>query len=128
MRKTLKTTKGELKHAAIVTIIRAFLFALLGALAAGAVTMLLLRALRYRWCTSLLAGASCLGFGAIVVLASGLWLWQSLDVKAFKQAKITLGNGRVLARSVHRFRNDIDVNTIIEDLSNLVANGDRDKR
>ena len=127
VRKTLKTTKEDLKHAAIVTIIRAFLFALLGALAAGAVTMLLLRALRYRWRTSLLAGASCLSFGAIVVFASGLWLWQSLDVKAFKQAKITVGSGRVLARSVHRFRNDIDVNTIIEDLSNLVANGDRDK-
>ena len=126
-RKTLETTKGGLKHAAIVTIIRAFLFALLGALAAGAVIMLLLRALRYRWRTSLLAGAACLGFGAIVVLASGLWLWQSLDVKAFKQAKITLGSGKVLTRSVQRFRNDLNVNTIIEDLSNLVAKGNQDK-
>ena len=34
----------------------------------------------------------------------------------------------MLSRSVQRFRNDIDVNTIIEDLSNLVAKGDQDKR
>jgi ABC-type Fe3+ transport system permease subunit len=128
VKQTLKTTKRELKHAAIVTLIRAFLFALLGALAAGAVLMLLLRALRYGWRTSLLAGAACLGFGAIVVAASGLWLWQSLDIKAFKRAKITLGSGRVLVRSVERFRNDSKVNTIIEDLSNLVAKGDRNKR
>jgi hypothetical protein len=55
-----------------------------------------------------------------------VWLWESLDVKAFKQTKITLGSGKLLVRSVQRFRNDRDVNTIIEDLSNLVATGDRD--
>jgi hypothetical protein len=128
VRQTIKKTKRELKRAAIVTFVRAFLFALLGALAAGAVVMLLLRALRYRWKPSLLAGGACLAFGVIVVAASGLWLWQSLDIKAFKRAKITLGSGKVLTRSVERFRNDGRVNTIFQDLSHLIAKGDRVKR
>ncbi len=46
VRKTLKKAKSELKTAAIITAVRAFLFALLGALAAGAVVMLLLRSAR----------------------------------------------------------------------------------
>ena len=122
---TIKKTKRQLRDAAIITFVRAFLFALLGALAAGAVVMLLLRSLSYRWQTALLAGAGCLAFGVVVVGASGLWLWQSLDIKAFKQAKVTLGNGKVLTRSVGRFRDDSGVSSVVQDLSRFLHEGDQ---
>jgi hypothetical protein len=125
IKKTLKTTKHELKRAAIITFVRAFLFALAGALAAGAVLMLLLRALRYPWRTGLLAGGACFGFAVVLVAASGLWIWQSLDIKAFKRSKVTLGSGKVLVRSVDRFRNDNRVSAILKDLSHFIAKGDQ---
>jgi hypothetical protein len=127
VRKTIKTTKRELKHAAIFTILRAFLFALLGAAAAGGIVILFLRANRYRWRTSLVAGGACLGFAVVVVAASGLWLWQSFDIKQFRNAKITSGTGKVLVRNVERLRNDHRVKAILRDLSHLVAKGDREK-
>ena len=123
IRKTLKKAKSELKTAAIITAVRAFLFALLGALAAGAVVMLLLRSFGCRWRQGLLAGGACLAFGFVVAGASGLWLWQSLDLKAFKRAKVTLGSGSVLTNSVERFRNDMRVNSVIQDLSHLIERG-----
>jgi len=125
VKETLKTTKRQLKTAAIITVARAFLFALLGALAAGAVVMLLLRVLSHRWRTALLAGAACLAFGVVVLGTSGLWLWQSLDIKAFKQAKVTLGSGKVLARNISRFRDDGKVSSVLQDLSHLVRSGER---
>jgi hypothetical protein len=124
-RKTLRKTKSDLKWAAIITGIRAFLFALLGALVAGAIVMLVLRSFGFLWKQALVAGAACLAFGAVVVATSGLWLWQSLDIKAFKHPKITLGSGRVLTNSVDRFGNDAQVNTVIQDLSHLVQRGSR---
>ena len=123
VRETIRTTKRELKHAAITTFVRAFLFSLLGALAAGALVLLLLRSLRYRWRTALLAGGGCLAFGLVVVGASGLWLWQSLDVTEFKHAQITLGNGKVLRRSVSGFRDDNASGTVFQDLSRLLRSG-----
>lgn len=128
VRKTLKKAKSELKTAAIITVARAFLFALLGALAAGAVVMLLLRSFGYRWRQGLLAGGACLAFGIVVMGTSGLWLWQSLDLKAFRRAKVTLGSGKVLTNSVERFRNDRKVNSIIQDLSHLIERGDQPER
>lgn len=126
--KTLKKTKHDLKIAAILTAVRAFLYALLGALVAGGIIALLLRAFGYRWKEGLLAGAACLGFAVVLVGTSGLWLWQSLDVKAFKHAKITLGSGKVLTRDVARFRNDKGVNSVLQDLSHLVQGGERSRR
>jgi len=128
IRKTLKKAKSELKTAAIITAVRAFLFALLGALAAGAVVMLLLRSFGYRWRQGLLAGGACLAFGIVVVGTSGLWLWQSLDLKAFKRAKVTLGSGKALTNSVERFRNDRKVDSVIQDLSHLIERGDHPER
>jgi hypothetical protein len=128
VKKTLKKTKSELKTAAIITAVRAFLFALLGALVAGAIVMLILRSFGFVWKQALVAGAGCFAFGAIVVGTSGLWLWQSLDIKAFKRAKITLGSGKVLTNSVDRFRNDQRVNTIFQDLSQLVQRGETSRR
>jgi hypothetical protein len=125
VKETLKTTKRQLKTAAIITVVRAFLFALLGALAAGSVVMLILRVLSYRWRTALLAGAACLAFGVVLLGTSGLWLWQSLDIKAFKQAKVTLGSGEVLTRNISRFRDDGKVSSVLQDLSHLVKSGER---
>jgi len=117
---TLKKTKSQLKTAAIITFVRAFLFALLGALAAGAIVMLVLRVLDYPWKTALIAGGGCLALGVVVVGTSGLWLWQSLTISAFKQTTVTLGSGKVLTRNVVRFRNDGQVNTVLQDLSHLI--------
>ena len=123
VRQTIRTTKRELKHAATITFIRAFLFALDGALVAGLFVILLLRTLGSGWRTAVLAGSGCLAFGFVVVAASGLWLWQSVDVRAFKDAKVTLGNGKVLTRSVIRFRNDNSITTVFQDLSRLIRSG-----
>lgn len=125
---TIRKTKHELKWAAIWTAVRAFLFALAGALAAGGVVALLLRALQFPWRTAKIAGAACLGFGALVVGTSALWLWQSLDIKAFKHPKVTLGNGKVLHESIERFRNDKKTGTVLQDLAHLIAKGDRVKK
>jgi hypothetical protein len=125
--KTIKKTKHDLKWAAIWSFVRAFLFALAGALAAGGVVALLLRALEYRWKTALVVGASCLAFGVVVVGTSGLWLWQSLDIKAFRRAQATRGSGQAFRNAVERFRNDGRASTVLKDLSHLVARGDRVK-
>lgn len=125
---TIEKSKHDLKWAAIWTFVRAFLFALAGALVAGGVLALLLRALGRRWKPSVLAGAACLGFGVVVVAASALWIWQSLNVQTFKHPKVTLGNGAVLRASVARFRNDRRTGTILQDLAHLVARGDRVKK
>ena len=84
--------EGQLKRAAIVTFVRAFLFALLGALAAGAIVLLVAR-LSYPWKTALIAGGGCLALGAVVVATSGLWL-SSLKISAFKQANVTPQSAR----------------------------------
>jgi hypothetical protein len=123
VKQTLKKTKSQLKTAAIITFVRAFLFALLGALAAGAIVMLILRVLSYPWKTALIAGGGCLALGAVVVATSGLWLWQSLTIPAFKQAKVTLGSGKVLTRNISRFRDDGQVNRVLQDLSGLLQSG-----
>lgn len=120
---TIRTTKRQLKHGAIITFIRAFLFALDGAFVAGVLVLLLLRSLEYRWTTALIAGSACLVFGVVVVAASGLWLWQSVDVTEFKHAKVTLGNGKTLSRSVFRFRDDNSIETVFQDLARLIRSG-----
>jgi hypothetical protein len=121
----LKTAKKSLKHAAILTFIRSLLFALLGALAAGAIVMLVLRVVEYPWRTALITGACCLGFGFVVVATSGLWLWQSVDIKAFRQSKVVVGNAKALTRIVNKLRNARQENGVVEDLSQLVERGDR---
>jgi hypothetical protein len=123
VKQTLKKTKSQLKTAAIITFVRAFLFALLGALAAGAIVMLVLRVLNYPWKTALIAGGGCLALGVVVVGASGLWLWQSLSISAFRQAKVTSGTGKVLTRNLSRFRDDGQVNSVLKDLSHLIKSG-----
>jgi hypothetical protein len=123
VRQAISTTKRELKHAAIIAFIRAFLFALDGAFVAGVLVMLLLRSLEYGWRSAVAAGSACLAFGFVIVGASGLWLWQSVDVAAFKEAKVTLGNGKVLTRSVVRFRDDNSTETVFQDLSRLIRSG-----
>jgi len=90
--------------------------------------MLLLRALEYRWRPALRAGAACFALGVVVVTASGLWVWQSLDIKAFKRSKITLGQGKGLTKTVDELRHDKNVNRVLQDLSRMVAKGDRIKR
>jgi hypothetical protein len=125
VRKTLNKTKGELKTAAILTFVRSFLFALLGALAAGGIVVLLARTLDYRPRPALLAGAGCFGFAVVVVLVSGLWVWQSLDIKAFKHPKITLGHGKALTIARVRLENSHGENSVIRVLSRLVARGQR---
>ena len=123
VKQTLKKTKSQLKTAAIVTFVRAFLFALLGALAAGAIVLLVVRVLSYPWKTALIAGGGCVGFAVVLLGASGLWLWQSLTIVAFKQAKVTLGSGKVLTKNISRFRNDGQVNSVLQDLSHLIESG-----
>jgi hypothetical protein len=123
LKQTLKKTKSQLKTAAIITFVRAFLFAILGALAAGAIVMLVLRVLSYRWRTALIAGGGCLALGVVVVGTSGLWLWQSLSISAFKHAKVTAGGGKVLTKDVARFRDDGQVNSVLQDLSHLIQSG-----
>jgi hypothetical protein len=123
VRETLKKTKSQLKSAAIVTFVRAFLFALLGALAAGAIVLLVVRVLSYPWKTALIAGGGCVAFAVVLLGASGLWLWQSLTIGAFKQAKVTLGSGKVLTKNISRFRDDGQVNSVLQDLSHLIESG-----
>ncbi len=124
---TLQKTKRELKRAAIITFVRAFLFALLGALVAGAIVFLIARSLAYRKKPALVAGAGCLALGVLVVAASGLWVWQSLDLKSFREPKITLGDGRALTIARNQLRNSKGENSVLKILSRFVAKGDRIK-
>jgi hypothetical protein len=50
-------------------------------------------------------------------------LWQSLSISAFKEAKVTSGSGKVLTRNISRFRNDKQLNSVLQDLSNLIKSG-----
>jgi len=123
--RTVKTAKKDLKRAAILTFVRSFIFALLGALAAGGIVMLFLRALDYPWRTALITGGCCVGFAVVVVATSGVWLKLSLDIRAFKQSKVVLGNGKVLMRVIKALHNDRSENGVVVDLSQLVRRGDR---
>jgi hypothetical protein len=122
---TVKLTKRELKRAAIIAFVRAFLIALLGALVAGIVVALAARVLGNRWRTALLTGAACLVFALALLGGGGLWVWQSLNLPAFRQAKITLGNGRVLHGAVERLRNDHSARSVIADLSRMLREARR---
>lgn len=126
-RETLKKTKRELKWAAIWTFVRAFLFALLGGLVAGIGLALLLRALQRSWRTAVYAGAACLALAVLLIGGSGLWVWQSLDIKAFKHPTITRGHGRALTVAQNQLRHDTTAKGFIQDLSRLIARGKRIK-
>lgn len=122
---TVKVTKRELKRAAIVAFVRAFLIALLGAFVAAALVTFGARAFGQRWKTALVSGGACVVLAVVLLAAGGLWVWQSLDVPAFKRAKITLGNGRVLHGAVERLRNDHSAGSVIADISNLLRQSRR---
>jgi hypothetical protein len=125
LRQTVKLTKRELKRAAIIAFVRAFLIALLGALIAGILVALAARVWGSRWRTAVLGGAACLVFALALLGGGGLWVWQSLNLPAFKQAKITLGNGRVLHGAVERLRNDHSAGSVIADLSRMLREARR---
>jgi hypothetical protein len=124
----LAQAKKDIKHSAIWTFVRAFMFGLLGGLAAALLALLFLRAIGRAWRTSVIVGASCFALAALLVAGSGLWLWQSLDLDAFHDITITKGRGaEAMVRAREQLRDDNGLPAILQDLSRLVARGDHIK-
>ncbi|HEX9417084.1 MAG TPA: hypothetical protein VF895_10305 [Gaiellaceae bacterium] len=124
----LKQAKKDIKHSAIWTFVRAFMFGLLGGLAAALLVLLFLRAIGRAWRTSMVVGAGCFVLATLLVAGSGLWLWQSLDLNAFHDITITNGRGaKAMVDARRQLRHDNDLPAILQDLSRLVARGDRIK-
>lgn len=120
--KTIKTAKHDVKHAAILTFVRAFLLALAGGLVAAAVALLAFLALgrpqRLAWA----AAAGCFGLSILLTGGSGLWVWQSLDISALKHPVATRGAGsKDVARVIETLANDANLGTVIQDLAPLLA-------
>jgi hypothetical protein len=125
LHRTIKRTQTDLKDAAIWTFVRAFLFALAGGLAAGAVVTLTMRALQRRWGAAVRAGGACLALAALVLVGSGLWLWQSLDIDALKRARVTSGHGKALTTVQRELALDEGQPGFLQDLATLVARARR---
>jgi hypothetical protein len=124
----LGQAKKDIKHSAIWTFVRAFMFGLLGGLAAALLVLMFLRAIGRTWKTSAIVGASCFVLAALLVAGSGLWLWQSLDLNAFHDITITKGRGaKAMVRAREQLRDDNGLPAILQDLSRLVARGDHIK-
>ena len=124
-RTTLEQTERDLEHAAIWTFVRAFLFALAGGAAAAVVIALLLGALQGGWGTALRAGAACFVLSLLLIAASALWLWQSLDINAFKRTQITSGHGTPLTAALRDLGQDNRERAFLQDLARLVARARR---
>jgi hypothetical protein len=124
----LGQAKKDITHSAIRAFVRAFLFGLLGGVAAALLVLLLLRAIGGAWRTAAIAGAGCFALAALLVAGSGLWLWLSLDVNAFQNITITRGVGSGAARNArNQLRHDNGLPAILQDLARLVARGDHIK-
>jgi hypothetical protein len=124
----LRQAKKDIKHAAIWTFVRAFMFGLLGGLAAALLVLLFLRAIGRAWRASTIVGAGCFVLATLLVAGSGLWLWQSLDLNAFHDITITRGRGaRAMVNARNELRHDNGLPAILQDLSRLVARGDHIK-
>jgi hypothetical protein len=120
--KTIKTAKHDVKHGAILAFVRAFLFALAGGLAAGAVVLLFFLAFgRPPWLAGA-AGAGCFALSILLAGGSGLWVWQSLDISALKHPVATRGAGsKAVAGAIEKLANDHDLGTIIQDVAPLLT-------
>ncbi len=127
-RPALRQAKKDIKHSAIWTFVRAFLFGLLGGVAAALLVLLFLRAIGRAWRTAVIVGAGCFVLATLLVAGSGLWLWQSLDLNAFHDITITRGAGaRAMVNARSELRHDNGLPAILQDLSRLVARGDHIK-
>jgi hypothetical protein len=122
VKESLKTAKKDVKHGAIFTFVRAFMFALAGGLAAALVAVLAFLAFgrprRLAWT----AGACCFALSVLLAGGSGLWVWQSLNISALKRPVATRGAGsKVVAAVIRRLANDGSLETVIQDLAPLLA-------
>lgn len=119
---TIKTAKHDVKHAAILTFVRAFLLALAGGFVAAVIALLAFLAFRRPQRLAWAAAAGCFALSILLTSASGLWVWQSLDISALKHPVATRGAGsKTVARVVTKLANDRDLGTIIQDLAPLLA-------
>jgi hypothetical protein len=125
---SLGQAKKDITHSAIWAFVRAFLFELLGGVAAALLVLLFLRAIGRAWRAAAIVGAGCFVLAVLLVAGSGLWLWLSLDVNAFQNSTITRGIGsRATLRARNQLRDDNGLPAILQDLSRLVARGDHIK-
>jgi|SRR5919108_1345492 hypothetical protein len=117
----LKQAKRDVRDGAIWTFVRAFLIGLAGGLAAALVAAATLLAFGRAARTAVAAALGCLLLSLALMGASGLWVWQSLDVKALKRPVVTSGPAaRALNVSLRRLRDDQRLETVIQDLAPLV--------
>jgi hypothetical protein len=127
VRETISKTKKELKRAAIFSFVRAFLFALAGAVVVGAFVALVLRTRGRNWRAALVYGGLSPGLAVVILAFSGLWIWLSLDIKAFKHPRITRGHGKALTAARNDLKDDKSDGAFLQDLAQLIAKGEQIK-
>lgn len=121
----LKQAKKDIKHSAILTFVRAFLFGLLGGVSAALIGLLFLRAIGRPWRTAVIVGSSCFALTTLLVAGSGIWLKTSLDLNKFRDVTIVRGKrSKAMIDARRELHQDQNFAAILQDLSRLLARGE----
>jgi hypothetical protein len=122
VRPFLNEAKHDVRSGAIFAFVRTFLIGLAGGLVAGLIAFILFEALQRRRWEGLAAGGGCFALAIVLAAASGLWVWQSLDIEALKRPTVTQGIGaKAIDKTLQRLRNDESLGSVIRDLAPTVV-------